>query len=33
MILGSVDEQDVDAELTGTLQALVTRDRLEFLGG
>jgi tRNA(Phe) wybutosine-synthesizing methylase Tyw3 len=31
-LLASVDEQDADAEFAGILQALVNRDRLEFLG-
>lgn len=31
-LLASVDEQDADPELTPILQALVNRDRLEFLG-
>jgi hypothetical protein len=31
-LLGSIDEQDADAEFTGILQAPMTRDRLEFLG-
>jgi hypothetical protein len=29
-LLASIDEQDADAEYTAILQALVTRDRLEF---
>jgi hypothetical protein len=31
-LLASVDEQDADAEFAGIVQALVNRDRLEFLG-
>jgi hypothetical protein len=31
--LFAVDEQDADPELTSVLQALVNRERLEFLGG
>jgi hypothetical protein len=30
--LGSVDDQDADAELIAILQALIAWDRLEFLG-
>jgi len=32
LLLASAGEQDADAEFTGILQALVNRDRPEFLG-